>query len=109
MITTNILREFDKLKPEQLEFCQYWLEFPTTLFAKLTSPTFPKESVRALIVYEAVSRKRLHVINRLLGRYYKMERFDELKRIKEAIQHDTGKRDRNLFSEGGQKSRWPVN
>ena len=98
-----------KLNEDEKDFCEYWLMFHTTLFSNLTNTRFTIVALEKMIVYETHTRKRKHVVNRLLGRYYKLCRSKEFYRIAEAMEDDdgTGENYRKVSVYEGTGVRWP--
>jgi hypothetical protein len=62
-------------------FCKYWLRFPSKLDAKLCSSYFSIEDLQRLIVCELNTKRRKKLLNRLVGRMYKLKRQQAWKAI----------------------------
>lgn len=62
------------LTDEEQKFCEKWLCFWTTLASQLTSGKFGEKELLQFMDYELHTRRRKRVLNRLIGRYYRLVR-----------------------------------
>lgn len=83
---------------EDRKYCEYWLCFWTALDTKLTQPQFTEEKILKLIHYELDTRKRKPILHRLMGRYSKLVRLREWKKVEEYIDNaNQGESDRRVL------------
>jgi len=83
-------------------FCESELTFWTTLARRLTSDRYGEKELSWLIEYECATRRRPHVIRRLVGRYFKLIR----KRIEKELINDTRSCDRGVLEEKSKVIGW---
>ena len=92
------------LTDREQHFCEYWLEKPSRIWENLSRPQFTQGTVGKMIYYELCTRRRRHLLNRLVGRWYKLRRqesWTEILKILEA--NGEGVRHRGLLSEASEE------
>lgn len=62
------------LTKDEKRYCESLLSNWRTLVSNLTDPEMTENTIRKLIFYEATTKQRMDVLNRLAGRYYKLRR-----------------------------------
>lgn len=62
------------LTPEEQQFCEYWLEKSSRIWENLNRPQFTYSTLGKMIYYELETRRRQRILDRLIGRYYKLRR-----------------------------------
>lgn len=78
MKTKLTVQEFND---RQVRFCEYWLKNYTRMWHDLTHKRFNDPTLMVMINYEMVTRQRKNVLDRLVGRLYKMRREAALREI----------------------------
>lgn len=63
-----------KLTMKEMNFCEFWLEKPSKIWEHLTRKQFTEQTLGKMIYYELKTRRRRHLLNRLVGRWYKLRR-----------------------------------
>lgn len=83
------------------KFCEYWLSNYTRLSQNLSRAIFNESTIKKLVHYELATRRRLPILNRLTGRYYKLKRTESYDAIKRIVLEVGGERKnyRGVFSE----------
>jgi len=67
-----------KLTKEDMQFCEDWLHNYNHIVACITNRTFTIEILQKFAVYEATTRKRKALINRIVARYSKLRKREDL-------------------------------
>jgi hypothetical protein len=92
------------LTTEEKRFCEYWLQFPSRMWTNLGRDQFNLSTVKKLIMYELESRRRKRILDRLIGRYYRLLRDRAWSEVKKGLEADGERVDyRAVFSEESEK------
>lgn len=75
------------LSDGQKHMCERWLNNWSYLSARLTDKKFTEGDILMLLKYELDTRRRKTAVERLLARYYRLKKINELKKM---IRHING-------------------